>query len=105
MENRDRSLFEGWMKGRRSLSINAQIGPVGIAAFCCVSGVTEDRITLSLGTSKLDVIDFPVDGWNFSLTPAPPGADFMGKEIESFLSGIHEGMTLSIFLLAKSVDT
>ena len=103
MENRDRSLFEGWMKGRRSLSIIAQLGPVSVAAFCRVSGLTEDRVTLSLGTAKLDLIDFLIDGWNFSLTPAAPGAtDFFGNVIESSLSGVRDGMSLSIFLLANS---
>lgn len=103
MENRDRSLFEGWMKGRRSLSITALLGPVRVAAFCRVSGLTDDRVTLSLGTAKLDLIDFPIDGWNFSLMPAPPGAvDFWGNVIESSLSGVRDGMSLSIFLLPKS---
>jgi hypothetical protein len=103
IENRDRSLFEGWMNGRRSLSIFASLGSVRVAAFCTVAGVTDDTVTLSLGTSKLDLIDFSFDGWNLSLTPASPDAvDFMGSKIESSLSGARDGMSLSIFLLANS---
>jgi|GEM_PF-4983697 len=102
MENLDRSLFEGWMNGRRSLSIIALLGPVNVTAFCRVSGLTDDRVTLSLGTAKLDLIDFLLDGWNFSLTQAAPGAvDFFGNKIESSLCGVREGMSLSVFLLVK----
>jgi hypothetical protein len=89
------------MNGRRSLQIIALLGPVNVAAFCRVSGVTDDRVTLSIGAIGLDSIDFPTDGWNFSLTPAAPGAVIMGAEIESSLSGVRDGMTLSIFLLAN----
>jgi hypothetical protein len=102
MENFDRSLFEGWMNGRRSLSIIALLGPVRVTAFARVSGITEDRVTLSLGTANLDSVDFPIDGWNFSLTLAVPNASIMGAKIESSLSGVRDGMSLSIFLLANS---
>jgi len=103
MENFDKSLFEGWRRGRRSLSIIASLGSVRVAAFCTVAVVTDDTVSLSLGTSKLDLLDFSFDGWNLSLTPAPPDAvDFRGSEIESSLSGARDGMSLSIFLLANS---
>lgn len=102
MENFDRSLFEGWMKGRRSLSIIALLGPVSVTGFCHIAGLTEDRVTLSLGTARLDLIEFPIDGWNFSLTTAPPETIVMGQQVESSLLGVRDGMSLTIFLLAKS---
>jgi hypothetical protein len=102
MENFERSLFEGWMNGRRSLSIIALLGPVSVTAFCHIVGLTDDRVTLSLGTARLDLIDFLLDGWNFSLTAVPPGTVVMGQQVESSLSGVREGMSLTVFLLAKS---
>lgn len=103
MENFDKSLFEGWRRDKRSLSIAALLGSVRVFAFCTVAGVTDDTVSLSLGTSKLDLIDFSFDGWNLLLTPALPDAvDFMGNKIDSSLSGLRDGMSLSIFLLANS---
>ena len=102
MENFDKSLFDGWRRDRRSLSIIASLGSVRVTAFCTVLGVTDDTVTLSLGISKLDLIEFTFDGWNLSLEPAQPDAVVMGSKIESFLSGVRDGMSLSIFLLAKS---